>query len=191
MLQRERKFTKTTGDGLGHGPWFATSGLEDWLVYSSQEHHLCTWCPRCADVKQGILFSAIVANVGSLSGSLSCSSVSVFQKERGSFTNLYTCLPGHPHLPAPLSPHSFVLRTQISGAKVTLGIPPSLLPLGGLRLLMLLHLGPEGQNQSLGPAPWSRDSLCNGAGPHGGFLRQVSPISSASAPLKYLDNRVR
>ena len=42
--------------GLGHGPWFATSGLEDWLVSSSQEHHLCKWCPRCADVKHGDTF---------------------------------------------------------------------------------------------------------------------------------------
>lgn len=68
-------------------------------------------------------------------------------------------LAGHPHLPAPLSPHSFVLRTQLSGARVTLEIPPSLLPPGGLRLLVLLDLGPEGQNQSSSPAIWSGDSV--------------------------------
>ena len=131
----------------------------------------------------GILFSAIVADMGSLSGSLSCSLVSLFQKERGSFTKLYTYFLGHPHLPAPLSPHSFVLRTQVFGARVTLEIPPCLLPPGGLRLLMLLDLRPEWQNQSLGPAIWSRDSLWNTTGPSGGFLRQASPISSALAPL--------
>ena len=102
-------------------------------------------------LNMGILFLASMADMGSLSGNLSCSLVSLFQKERGSFTKLYTRLPGHPHLPAPLSAHSFVLRTQPSGARVTLEIPPSLLPPGGLRLLVLLDLGPEGQNQSSSP----------------------------------------
>lgn len=135
-------------------------------------------------LNMGILFSASMADMGRLSGNLSCSLVSLFQD---SFTKLYTCLLGIPTFQLPSHPTLLFLRTQLSGARVTLEIPPSLLPPGGLRLLVLLDLGPEGQARAC-HLVW-RLSLKQRQDPMGNSSDRPPPhILCFGSSLKYLDN---